>query len=370
MSKIFELYGYRLDCWNEAAENNLKRVWCPFMDGECDGGGNRYLSAINVKSNVKLRAKIKGKDIIQAGVCALQIHGNEQPWIVCPRRLLSLKNGNLSAYQSHIRKKLSEYSEMDKTKTYKAWSEVKIKTEVSNDDDEMKSFDYTFDYVIAATERKKIVDIASLLSFSPEIIKKTAEKNGYTTAYRDAEYWIDDFPADPLVIIEVMTSSTSGGDKKKRTQIAMACEDAILNGMEHNAPGINYRQVWARMVSQLIVKSQVALAWNGKTIWLVQDVLVDYISKSTALVLPEYLSEKLDEVNILAVSYGSAVRDKTTEVIELKETQLFSGAISSSGHAEKTKGFIDIVKVGAPPPKAQIWKSLLNKKSLGNWKSE
>jgi hypothetical protein len=378
MSKIFELYGYRLDCWNEAAEHNLKRVWCPFMDGECDGGGNRYLSAINVRSNAKLRAKIKSKDIIQAGVCSLQIHGNEQPWIICPRRLLSLKNGNLSAYQLHIRKKLSAYSELDKAKTHKVWSEVKIKTEVSNDkyddgdddDDKMKSFDYTFDYVVSATERKKVVDIASSLALSPESVRKTAEKNGYTVAYRDMEYWIDDFPDGPFVIIEVMTSSTSGGDKKKRTQIAMACEDAILNGMAHNAPGINYRQVWARMVSQLIVKSQVALAWDGRTIWLVQDVLADYISKSTALVLPEYLSEKLDEVNILAVSYGDAISEKTTEVIELKETQLFSGVISSSDTGAKTKGFIDIVKVGALPPKTQIWKSLLNKKPLGNWKIE
>jgi hypothetical protein len=374
MSKIFELYGFRLDCWNEAAENNLKRAWCPFMDSECDGGGNRYLSAINVKSNAKLRAKIKGKDIIQAGVCSLQIHGNEQPWIICPRRLLSLKNGNLSAYQSHIRKKLSEYSELDKTKTYKAWSEVKIKMEVANeeyrDDGKTKAFDYMFDYVISATERKKIVDIALLLGLSPESVKKTAEKNGYTVAYRNAEYWIDDFPADPFVIIEVMTSSTSGGDKTKRTQIAMACEDAILNGMEHNAPGINYRQVWARMVSQLIVKSQVALAWNGRTIWLVQDVLADYISKSTALALPEYLSEKLNEVNILAVSYGDAIKDKTTDVIELKETQLFSGPISSSGAGEKTKGFIDIVKAGTVPPKTQMGKSLLHKKPLGNWKFE
>ncbi|MDR1230683.1 MAG: hypothetical protein LBK61_04700 [Spirochaetaceae bacterium] len=370
MSKIFELYGYRLDCWNESAENNLKRVWCPFMGDECDGGGNRYLSAIDVKSNAKLSAKIKGKDIIQTGVCSLQIHENEQPWIVCPRRLLSLKNSNLSEYQLHIRRKLSEYSELDKTKTYKAWSEVKIKMEVSNDDDEMKSFDYTFDYVISAIERKKIVDIAALLSFSPEIVKKIAEKNGYTVAYRNAEYWIDDFPTDPLIIIEVMTSSTSGGDKKKRTQIAMACEDAILNGMEHNAPGINYRQVWARMVSQLIVKSQVALAWNGKTIWLVQDVLADYISKSTALVLPEYLSEKLGEVNILAASYGDAINGKTAGVIELKETQLYSGPVSSSGDGEITKGFIDIVKVGVVPPKTCLGKALLHKKPLGNWKFE
>ena len=370
MSKIFELYGYRLDCWNETAEKNLGRVWCPFMDGECDGGGNRYLSAINVKTNAKLRAKIKGKDIIQTGVCSLQIHENEQPWIVCPRRLLSLKNGNLSTYQIFVRKKLSEYSKLDNTKTYKAWSEVKIKTEVSTDDEEMKTFDYTFDYVIAATARKKIADIAALLALSPETIKKTAEKNGYTVACRNAEYWIDDFPTDPLIIIEVMTSSTSGGDKKKRTQIAMACEDAILNGMEHNAPGINYRQVWARMVSQLIVKSQVALAWNGKTIWLVQDVLADYISKSTALVLPEYLSEKLNEVNILSVSYGDSIKNKTAGLIELKNTQLFSGSISANNTGDKTKGFIDIIKVGAPPPKTQIWKSLLNKRPLGNWKIE
>jgi len=189
-----------------------------------------------------------------------------------------------------------------------------------------------------------------------------------------------------LIIIEVMTSSTSGGDKKKRTQIAMACEDAILHGMNHNAPGINYRQVWARMVSQLIVKSQVALAWNGRAIWLVQDVLAEYISKSTALLLPEYLAERLDEVNILSVSYGDSIKDKTSGIIELKDTQLFSGVISSRGKpspslrsgsvkssntiVDKSNGFIDIVKIGAPPPKTQIWKSLLKKRPLGNWKWE
>jgi hypothetical protein len=367
MSKIFELYGFRLDCWNDAAENNMKRVWCPFMDAECDGGGNRYLSAINLKTNGKLRAKIKGKDIIQTGVCSLQIHENEQPWIVCPRRLLSLKNGNLTKYQSCVRDKLSEYSKLDKTKNYKVWSEVKIKTETSTDDDEIKSFDYTFDYVLSAVERKKISDIASLLSLSPDVVKKTAEKNGYTIAFRNMEYWIDDFPVDPLIIIEVMTSSTSGGNKKKRTQISMACEDAILYGINHNAPGINYRQVWARMVSQLIVKSQVALAWNGRTIWLVQDVLADYISKSTALILPEYLAEKLDEVNILAVSYGGNIKNKTDKPIELSDTQLFSGSISGGAANNEVKGFIDIIKIGAPPPKIQIWKSLLNKNPLGNW---
>jgi hypothetical protein len=295
----------------------------------------------------------------------LQIHDNEQPWIVCPRRLFSLKNGNFSKYQAIIREKLSGYSGLVKGNIYKAWSEVKIKTEVSTEEDEMKTFDYTFDYIITGTSRKKISEISSLLSISEDTIKKVAEKNGYTVAYRDLEYWIDDFPVDPLVIIEVMTSSTSGGDKKKRTQIAMACEDAIINGMKHNAPGINYRQVWARMVSQLIVKSQVALSWNSHTIWLVQDVLADYISKSTALVLPEYLSEKLNEVNILSVGYGDSIDKKNENIIELKEINLFSGPISKDKN--NSKGFIDIVKIGAPPPKKQIWKSLLYKNSLGNW---
>jgi hypothetical protein len=366
MSKIFELYGYRLNCWNNEAETNLKNVFCPFMNAECDGGGNRYLSAINLKSIQKLQKKIPDKDIIQAGVCSLQIHENEQPWIVCPRRLFSLKNGNLSNYQSIIRNRLSDYSGLVKGNVYKVWSEVKIKTEVTTEEDEMKTFDYTFDYIISGTSRKKIADVSSLLSISPELIKKTAEKNGYTVASRNSEYWIDDFPVDPLTIIEVMTSSTSGGDKKKRTQIAMACEDAIINGMDHNAPGINYRQVWARMVSQLIVKSQVALSWNSHTIWLVQDLLADYISKSTALVLPEYLSEKLDEVNILSIGYGDSIKEKNGNIIELKEIKLFSGPISKES-SKKSKGFIDIIKIGAPPPKTQIWKSLLNKSPLGHW---
>jgi hypothetical protein len=367
MSKIFELYGHRLDCWNEAAEANLRIAGCPFMGSECDGGGNRYLSAINLQENAALRKRIPGKSVIQCGVCSLQIHEDEQPWIVCPRRLLSLKNGNLSEYQAIIRQKISEYAEIDRSKPYKVWSEVKIKTEVANDEEETKTFDYTFDYVIAATCRKKAGEAAALLAQSPEAIRKTATKNGFTAAMRSGEYWIDDFPTDPLIIIEVMTSSTSGGDKKKRTQIAMACEDAILHGMAHNAPGINYRQVWARMVSQLIVKSQVALAWGGRTIWLVQDVLADYISKSTALLLPEYLSDRLNEVNILSASYGNAIEDKTGGIIELKKTDLFSGPIAESETGNKAKGFIDIVKIGAPPPKTQIWKSLLNKNPLGNW---
>jgi len=367
MSKIYELYGYRLQNWNAEADNNLRRAWCPFMNAECDGGGNRYQSAINVSNNVDLSKKFPGKETIQCGVCSLQTHAGEQPWIVCPRRLLSLKKGNLSAYQSYVRERLSTCAELDKSKTYAAWTEVKIKTEATTEEDEAKSFDYTFDYVLACVERRRVSEVAETLKLSESNVQKMAEKSGSTLASRGSELWIDNFPTDPLIIIEVMTSSTSGGDKKKRTQIAMACEDAILHGENHNAPGINYRQVWARMVSQLIVKSQVGMAWGGKTIWLVQDVLADYISKSTALILSQYLADRLDEVNILSFGYGEALHDDKP-LIELRDAKLFSGPITQGDSANSHDGFVDIVKIGAPPPKSQIWKSLLSKPPVGVWK--
>jgi len=365
MSKIFELYGYRLDCWNDEAEQNMRRVWCPFMDAECDGGGNRFQSAIDLQNNSCLKDKIPNKKIIQVGVCSLITRKGEKPWIVCPRRLLSLKGGILSTKQEFIRERISDAAKLEKNMKYLAWSEVKVKTASTNNNDEEKSFDYTFDYILSGVQRKKLNEVAAILNMTAASVQRLATTNGFTLTSKGSDTWIDDFPSDPLVIIEIMTSSTSGGNKRNRTQIAMACEDAILKGDNHKAPGINYRQVWARMVSQLIVKSQVGMAWGGKTIWVVQDTLADYISKSTGLMLSQYLSNHLDEVNILAFGYGNV--DTFDSIIELRNSVLYAGPISKSGNAFESTGFIDIVKIGAPPPKEQIWKSLLNKTPIGVW---
>lgn len=157
-------------------------------------------------------------------------------------------------YQEHVRSELAKHAELESGKAYRAWSEVKMKIETTNDDDEAKSFDYTFDYILAGSGRKRLSEVAKLIGKGERSALSIAQANGYTIAMRDGEQWIDDFPADPIIIIEIMSSSTSGGDKSKRTQVAMACEDAIIDPANHNDPGINYRQVWARMVSQLIVK--------------------------------------------------------------------------------------------------------------------
>ena len=120
MSKIYELYGYRLQNWSDEADNNMRRAWCPFMNAECDGGGNRYQSAIDLRNKPALQSRIPNKDIIQCGVCSLQTHMNGQPWIVCPRRLLSLKHGNQTALQAYVREQLSKFANMSKSITYLA----------------------------------------------------------------------------------------------------------------------------------------------------------------------------------------------------------------------------------------------------------
>ncbi|MBB1077758.1 hypothetical protein HUU62_25485 [Rhodoferax sp. 4810] len=365
MSKIFELYGYRLDCWNAKASANREKAWCPFMNAECDGGGNRYLSALDIGKNPMLEKFFPGKKIVQSGVCSLRLRDFEQPWIVCPRRLLSLR-GQQANYQTYVREQLMKCANLEQGKLYRAWSEVKMKVETTNDEDEAKSFDYTFDYVIAGSNRKKLSDVATLVGKGLRATQKIAENNQYTLAFRNGELWIDDFPSDPIVIVEIMTSSTSGGDKKKRTQIAMACEDAVICPESHNGPGINYRQVWARMVSQLIVKSQVGLAWHGKTFWLLQDVLAQYISSTTALDLSKHIAQTADEVNILAFGYGDIDAEPLAPIIEINNSSFYSGLITENATASISKGFVEIVKIGAPPDKEHLWRSLFKKSSCGN----
>ncbi len=61
------------------------------------------------------------------------------------------------------------------------------------------------------------------------------------------------------------------------------------------------------MASQMIVKSQLANAWGGRAIWVVQDALMDYIGHNTGLRpddlhSPDWIS---GEVNVIASGIGS-----------------------------------------------------------------
>lgn len=210
---------------------------------------------------------------IPCGVCSVKI--SEKNWAICPRRLLSLTSGTASPEQSKLRNRLFSLAGFSRGDRIKIWSEISLR-------DNSTGLNYRLDYVLKADERAP-------------------------------------------VIIEVMTASTSGGNKRKRTDMQSAFCDAVLfaNGLltdRNLSPGVNARQVWARMASQMIVKSEIANKWGGCTIWVVQDSLMDYISKHTGLRLNDLYSPewKIGEVNVVSSNIDGS-----------GDIRLYSGPIQS-----------------------------------------
>lgn len=359
MSKIFELFGYPLNDQSPEAIETRKNAQCPFMSADCDGGGNRYLSNVNLEQNAELAAFFPERSSVPSGVCSLQLQNNTSPWIVCPRRLFFLAKSGAGQriYQRFSEQLLLKHTGYPSGTKLGVWSELRVTYRKKG-----KSFQYTFDYIlmpIASLDQRKI---EQLTENDWSTTRRLVEASGYSMARRNGVDYVDNFPDGYPVIVEVMTSSTSGGNKTKRTTIPMAFEDAIL-GKTHSGPGINYRQVWARMVSQLIVKSEVGLAWGGKTIWVLQDMLVNYISSSTALDIRQFLAENTDEVNILSFSYGDRYK-QPDGLIELKHGELFAGPISSG--ESKGPSFQDMIRAPIAPPKPVLLRSLLNRSPTGS----
>lgn len=362
MPRIFELFGYHPSDKMPAAIEARKKAECPFMNAPCDGGGNRYMSNVSTASSPEL-ASIYGKNAsIPCGICSLEIHEREDPWIVCPRRLLFLGNAGSAAaqFQDKACDMLLKYATFVRGTRLGVWSEVKIKYKSSNDDVDM-SFDYTFDYILVPLETTSLLNASKALGMTQANARTYLLESGYSVSPKGGEHVVNDFPAGNPVVIEIMTCSTSGGNKSHRTTMPMAFEDAILN-KPHQAPGINYRQVWARMVSQLIVKSEVGMVWGGKTVWVVQDVLINYISKSTALNIRHLVSDGLNEVNMLSLSFGDAFFRKKG-VMALEDCKLYAGPISSSPEGEKRDPcFQDIVRAPHTPSAQVLIKALVKKR--------
>jgi hypothetical protein len=116
------------------------------------------------------------------------------------------------------------------------------------------------------------------------------------------------------------------------------------------------------MVSQLIVKSEVAMAWGGKALWIIQDTLADYISASTALNLQQFMAKHTDEVNLLSFSYGNQYAT-ASDVIELRLANLFAGPISSGG-ANAAPSFQDMIRTPVCPPLKRLQARLAESKPV------
>lgn len=363
MPQIYELLGYPLSNKSKEVEDSRRKAWCPFMNAKCDGEGNRFMSEISLKEHPELSKFFMGMETVPSGVCSIQLMPDSSPWIICPRRLLYMGHkADRTTLLGSTQKLLLEKCNLHKKQRIGIWAETKVKYIGDNGTGADAFFDYTFDYVLCELGRTTLSRAAILTGMTEAELKKKLIQGRHTLALVDGVTVVEDFPIGDPYIIEVMTSSTSGGNKKNRSCIPQAFEDSVLN-KSHIAPGINYRQVWARMASQMIVKSQAALAWGGHTIWILQDLLADYISTSTALDLKLFISEHLSEVNILSFSYDEKyLNPDKNEPIELTDSILFSGPIRPfNNKSHVPPSFQDIVLASVCPPKSVLLAALCKK---------
>ena len=315
MPTIAEIYckpiqNMSLDERLTAAQSQI----CLLTGKPCDGGGNRYASDLDISKCTSLVGKITSPKICSS-ICSIQVGSspaNFRNWIVCPRRLLCYNNNSQKDPQFELKKLILRYAGLE-GKSIAIWKEVKLKYSEKD-----LTVDYTFDYVISQ------VDASGKPIGSP-------------------------------VIIEVMTSSTSGGNKAKRTTIPNAFEDCITQ-IIHTGPGINYRQVWGRMVSQFFVKSELAKSWGGQTFWVIQDSLLNYIERTTGFDRTKFVSDISKEINLISCGFGShnGVPKLSAETIEL-----FAGNIDFD-----TENFTSILSSSLTPPYQLLENLLISKEKL------
>jgi len=310
MAVVAELFGYAPNDKSSNAAKSRKDARCPFMQAKCDGGGNRNMASVDLKKDHVLRGAFSKEvgDVAPCGICSIKAASSSSPWVICPRRILYL--GGQPANQSGIFQCVFGLAGYESGSAVAVWPEVPLRARKNG-----QKFHYTFDYVI----------------------RKVGENGQFY---------------GPPLIIEDMTCSTSGGNRAKGTDIQTAFKKTIM-GQKAATPNVNVRQVWARMASQLIVKSEASIKWGGNTIWVVQDHLMDYIRGTTGLDANALKSDKLQEVNILSVGYGVAPK---MGVRQMNQITLYAGPIAPS--RSNRPCFMDIVRAPYCPPLSSLRKVL------------
>jgi hypothetical protein len=304
MPLFYELYGEKVILNDHQKIKDRKKALCPFTQATCDGGGNRHQTTIDL-DNSELKYyfdKYLGK--VVPGVCSIQYE--TEKWIVCPRRIFGFSNNDEqysvnATVAPHEYKAIQEIGLVLDTE-YGVWSEVYLR--YSDDDAEIN---YHFDFILAPLlhniEISMLFDEYNLTTDeSKQELFKAAKTGGYVSGRYSKHKEISSYPdLSKPIIIEVMTASTSGSNTKAGTDIASAFTNAIL-GNEYKCPGINKRQVWGRMATQLFSKSAIAAAWGGETFWFVQDELLNNIETTTKLTIN---SDNLlaDSINFVSFSY-------------------------------------------------------------------
>ncbi len=223
MPVVAELYGQPLE-ESGMDLDTCRRAWCAFTESVCDGGGNRDMARVEAHDPTlgHLFAQFLGRQTdgwLPCGVCSVRTtQGNM--WAICPHRLFSFGPNGVTGRHSALARKVFRLAGFQSGEQVSVWSEVTLREKGTGGG----SFSYRLDYVLRGAE-----------------------------------------PDAPPIIVEVMTCSTSGGNRARGTDIKSAFKRAVLFAHtpakeEVKCPGVNTRQVWARMASQLVAKSEAANA--------------------------------------------------------------------------------------------------------------
>lgn len=105
------------------------------------------------------------------------------------------------------------------------------------------------------------------------------------------------------------------------------------------------------MLGQLFTKSEIAKSWGGVAVWLVQDVLVDYIARTTSFKPADFRGRKQGEVVMLVGEMVDA-----GERFEVKFPQVLRGPGRPTGGAEPD--FTSMLGLGHVPDVATLYPRL------------
>jgi hypothetical protein len=324
--------------------NSLQDCMCPLSNTPCDGGGNRHQTTIKGE-HLKLLSNTTLEKIVPA-VCSIK-YSDDTSWIVCPRRLFAFPN-NLNNNKKLQLHELEILRAVDtQSFKYKAvYSEIYLQLK---DDD--ADINYHFDYIITDLHD----NITTEKFFQLYEINSVIEQKKFFKIFKANKLinnnLLSNIPKlDGLRILEVMTASTSGSNTSKGTDIKSAFIKA-LNQEDYECPGINKRQVWGRMATQLFAKSALAESWGSKTYWIVQNELLKNICRTTKLELT-HSRESSNTVNFISMGYDNSQTLKIDE----------SFAIPSGISYESTGSGIDILLPKKNPTKLNLLEALLRRK--------
>lgn len=362
MPQIFELFGFPVSDRSLQAEQMRKAALCPFMLTRCDGGGNRHQTKIRLDRDTLLRGYFDGDvENVIPGICS--ITAGRDTWVVCPRRLFAARNSEDTfpiinfALQSHERDILLQTG-LPQGVDIGVWSEVYLKQQVED-----AEINYHFDYVAIPLVETTLRDFLGQFQMDnnqteQEIVNLSLQmrKRGYFP--RNLRNVVDIPARFPVMnqpfIFEVMAASTSGSDTENETDIRSAFRNAILD-RDHESPGINKRQVWGRMVTQLFAKTALANAWGGQTLWIVQDELLRNIELTTLLKTSRIARREGSDINLVVMSYVDTPGGG--KKISLKESVSGDSGLEFTGD----ETFIDILLPKIIPSKFELARAVLRR---------